>query len=284
VDEALLTKGARFLEGLGFRPQLGRFVCESNGYLAGNDDTRCIDLNAMLADPNVRGIAFARGGYGVMRLLESIDHGSIERSPKLLLGMSDLTALQLALFARHRLVTFSGPMVAGQMAEGLDPMSERSLVDALGRSYSGQDLFSPCADMIRIERHGRARGVLLGGCLSLVTALLGTPFSPDYRGSVLFLEDVGEPLYRIDRMLVHLKLAEIISAAAGFVLGYFIGPAGEDLREDAARLVAELTATAPVPVVSHFPHGHRLPNLTLPHGAMVELDTEPRALVVSGVR
>jgi len=284
VDEALLMKGAHYLESLGFRPQLGRFVCESNGYLAGNDDTRCIDLNTMLANPNVRGIAFARGGYGVMRLLESIDHDSIERDPKLLLGMSDLTALQLALFARHRLVTLSGPMVAGQIAEGLDPLSERSLVDALSRSFSGQDLFSSCAaDMIRIERHGRARGVLLGGCLSLVTALLGTPFSPDYRGAVLFLEDVGEPLYRIDRMLVHLKLAGIISAAKGVVLGYFIGPAGEDLRDDVARLVAELTAGAPVPVVSHFPHGHRLPNLTLPHGAVVELDTERRALLVAEI-
>ncbi|MCA1959698.1 MAG: LD-carboxypeptidase [Desulfomonile sp.] len=284
VEEALLMKGAHFLESLGFSPQLGRFVCENTGYLAGNDATRCVDLNTMLADPSVRGIAFARGGYGVMRLLESIDYLSIERDPKLLLGMSDLTALQLALFARHGLVTLSGPIVAGQLAEGLDPLSERSLVDALGRPFEGLDLFSPCVDMIRIERHGRVRGVLLGGCLSLVTALLGTPYSPDYRGALLLLEDVGEPLYRIDRMLVHLKLAGIIAGVGGVVLGHFIGPAGEDLSEEAARLVSELTAGAPIPVVSHFPHGHRLPNLTLPHGAKVELDTKPPALIVRDER
>lgn len=280
ADEALLMKGAQFLEHLGFRPQLGRFVCERNGYLAGGDDTRCLDLNAMLSDPSVRAVAFARGGYGVMRLLESIDHSAVMRDPKPLLGMSDLTALQLALFARHRLVTLSGPMVAGQIAEGLDPISEQSLSEALGRTFFGRDLFSTCADAIRIERHGRVRGVLLGGCLSLVTSLLGTPYSPDYRDAVLFLEDVNEPLYRIDRMLVHLKLAGVLAHIAGFVLGQFIGPAGEDLGEDTTRLVAELTADSSRPVISHFPHGHRLPNLTLPHGAAVELDTRHRSLVV----
>lgn len=216
-----------------------------------------------------------------MRLLESIDYAAIARDPKLLVGMSDLTALQLALFAHHGLLTFSGPMVAGQMADGLDLLSEQSLAEAVTQPISGQDLFNPCRDLIKVERHGRCRGVLLGGCLSLVTALLGTRYSPDYQGTVLFLEDVSEPLYRIDRMLVHLKLAGVIAAAAGFVLGHFIGPAGEDLREDAARLVREITAGTQVPVVTHYPHGHRLPNLTLPHGAVVELDTRQPALVVS---
>lgn len=279
-DPDLLNTGVEFLRSHGFRTRLGQYVCERNGYLAGNDEQRCTDLNTMLADPEVRGVLLARGGYGVMRLLDSIDHEAVVRDPKLLLGMSDVTALQLSLFCRCGLATFSGPMIAGQVGGGLDPVSEESLLRGLTEPLEGRRLLPISVDGVQTLRSGDACGPLLGGCLSLVVALLGTVHSPDFTGSILLLEDVNEPLYRLDRMLTQLKLAGILSRVAGIVLGHFLGTQETDLREEVERLILELTSEHPVPVVSRVPHGHVLPNLTIPHGVRVALDTEPPGLTV----
>ena len=211
----------------------------------------------MLTLPEVRAIVFARGGYGVMRLLESLDCEAISRDPKLLLGMSDITALQLSLYARCNLVTFSGPMIAGQVSRGLDPLSEEWLRLSLSEPVDGKDLMPPPNSGPIVLRHGLAHGPLLGGCLSLVASLLGTPHCPDLSGSVLFLEDVHEPPYRIDRMLVHLKLAGILGKISGLLLGHFIGPRGENVSDDVERITLELTQDNPVPIVSRHPTGIR---------------------------
>lgn len=276
----LLSDGLRFFEGKGFRVVKGCHLHERNGYLAGSDDQRCEDLNSMLRNPEVRAILFARGGYGLMRLLDSIDRQAVTNDPKLLLGMSDVTALQLSLYTWCGLVTFAGPMIAGQVAQGLDPISEESLIRALTRIAHGRNLFADVRNLIRALRPGHAVGPLMGGCLSLVTALLGTPHCPDFDGKVLLLEDVNEASYRIDRMLTQLKLAGILKKAAGIVLGYFVGPDGEEISGEIERIVLELTADDPVPVVSGFPHGHQVPNLTVPIGLTVELDTDKKLLRV----
>ena len=234
----------------------------------------------MLKDPAVRAIFFARGGYGVMRLLDSIDREAIVADPKILLGMSDVTALQLSLYTRCGLITFSGPMVAGQVAEGLDRSSEESLMQALTESFTGRNLFPSAENSAQIVRAGKASGTLLGGCLSLVTSLLGTRHFPEFKDTILFLEDIHEPPYRIDRMLTHLKLAGVLTRVAGLILGHFIGPDGEDLSAEAERILLGLIGDRPIPVISRFPHGHVLPNLTLPHGAPVMLDTENRSIMV----
>jgi muramoyltetrapeptide carboxypeptidase LdcA involved in peptidoglycan recycling len=139
--EELLSEGLRFFESRGFSLIKGCHVHERNGYLAGTDDQRCEDLNSMLRDTGVRAILFARGGYGLMRLLDSVDLEAIRKDPKLLLGMSDVTALQLSLYAQCGLVTFAGPMIAGQVGRGLDPVSEESLISAITGSISGHNLF-----------------------------------------------------------------------------------------------------------------------------------------------
>jgi muramoyltetrapeptide carboxypeptidase len=279
-DSDLLDNGLEFLRSHGLRIRLGQYVCERNGYLAGNDEQRCTDLNTMLADPEVRGVLFARGGYGVMRLLESIDQEAVLRDPKALVGMSDVTALQLSLFSRCGLATFSGPMIAGQIGAGLDPVSEESLLRGLTEPLDGRDLLPISVDRVRTLRSGYACGPLLGGCLSLVVALLGTAHSPDFSGSILLLEDVNEPPYRLDRMLTHLQLSGVLSRVAGIVLGHFLGTQEKDMGEEVERLVLELTAENQVPVVSRVPHGHALPNLTLPHGVPVAINTEPPRLTV----
>ena len=276
----LLAQGLKFLEQKGFKVREGLHLTERNAYLAGDDNQRCLDLNDMLRDPTIRAIFFARGGYGVMRLLDSIDHEAIMADPKMLIGMSDVTALQLSLYARCGLVTFSSPMVAGQIGEGLDGVSEQSLTQALTESFIGRNLFPSADNSAQIVRAGKASGTLIGGCLSLVTSLLGTRHCPEFKDSILFLEDVHEPPYRIDRMLTHLKLAGVLTRVSGVILGHFIGQNGEDLSAEAERILLGLVGERPIPVISKFPHGHVLPNLTLPHGAPVMLDTENRSIRV----
>lgn len=270
----LLSEGLRFFEARGFQVVKGCHVHERNGYLAGTDDQRCEDLNSMLRDPDIRAILFARGGYGLMRLLDSIDHEGVIRDPKVLIGMSDVTALQLSLYSQCGLVTFAGPMIAGQVGQGLDSVSEESLIRALTGRLGGHNFFAEGNDSIRVLRHGRVTAPLVGGCLSLITALLGTRHCPDYAGKLLLLEDVNEAPYRVDRMLTQLKLAGILGRVEGVILGYFDGPGGKDIAEDVEHILLELTAANPVPVISGFPHGHRLPNLTIPIGLKVELDTD----------
>jgi muramoyltetrapeptide carboxypeptidase len=280
VDRQLLGGGIEFLSTLGFKVIAGSSVHERMGYLAGSDEQRASDLNCMIQDPNVRAIFIARGGYGVMRLLDAVDCQNLRKDPKLIAGMSDLTALQLSLFTRCRLVTLSAPMTAGQIGNGPDEQTRQSFVDAVTKPFPGRDLLLQVRDRVKVLRHGQGSGYLVGGCLSMVCALLGTPHSPDFRDCILFLEDVNEPLYRIDRMLTQLKLAGILDRINGLILGYFLGPRRSNLQRDVEKRAMELTGNAHFPVISSFPHGHALPNLTIPHGMPCRLETEPPRITI----
>ncbi|MEW6533448.1 MAG: LD-carboxypeptidase [Thermodesulfobacteriota bacterium] len=281
VDRKLLDKGMEFLSGLGFKVIAGSCIHERMGYLAGSDEQRAADLNCMIQDPNVRAIFFARGGYGAMRLLDLVDCDTLREDPKLIAGMSDLTALQLSLFARCRLVTLSAPMIAGQIGNGPDELTRQSFVDAVTKPFAGRDLLSAVHDKVNVLRHGRGSGCLVGGCLSMICALLGTPHCPDFHACVLFLEDVNEPLYRVDRMLTQLKLAGILDRINGLILGHFLGPRGSHLRREVEKRAVELTENARFPIISGFPHGHALPNLTIPHGMPCHMETRPLRLTIA---
>jgi muramoyltetrapeptide carboxypeptidase len=282
ADPALLVTGVEWLESRGFRVVAGPNVRNRNGYLAGTDDERVVDLNSMLADSRVRGIFAARGGYGSMRILESLETELVRRDPKIIVGMSDITALQLYLFSQCGLVTFSGPMVAGQMAQGLDSLSVESLLQTVTVPLDGKELIpGSFVESMRVVRPGNSSGILIGGCLSLVTALLGTPYCPDFSGAILFLEEVNEPPYRIDRMLTQLRLAGVFEQIRGVVTGHFLGPQGGDIQQEAERIIVEITESSHCPVIAGLPHGHTLPNLTLPHGIPVTMDTRKKSLKVS---
>jgi muramoyltetrapeptide carboxypeptidase len=276
----LLSQGIRFIQEKGFRVREGCNLRVRNAYLAGDDNQRCQDLNSMLRDPEIRAIFLARGGYGVMRLLDSMDHDAILDDPKILLGMSDVTALQLSLYALCGLVTFAGPMIAGQIGAGLDRVSEESMMQALTEPAARHDPFYSFDDSLRVVRSGKSSGRLVGGCLSLVTSLLGTRHCPEFKDAILFLEDVHEPPYRIDRMLTQLKLAGVLEGVKAVILGYFLGQDGEDLLPEAERILLDLIGDRPIPIVSRFLHGHALPNLTIPHGLPARLDTKTRSITV----
>lgn len=280
VDAERLERGLAALERLGFQPVPAANLASRHGLFAGSDDERLEAFHALAADPSVRAVVFARGGHGVLRVLPRIDWDLLARHPRAYVGYSDLTPFLLAVVRRLGLVAFHGPMVAADLARGLGPREERSLLDALAGRLEGVRF--PLSGWLR---RGAAEGVLLGGCLSLLTALQGTPWAPDATGAILFWEDVDEPLYRLDRMLTHLGLSDTLPAIRGMVIGGCrpTDTPGPDEAAGAGRLAEALAAWA-WPVAHGLEAGHYAPNLTLPLGAPARLDPDAGSLVLKPVR
>src|SRR5687768_6332376 len=184
--------GVRYLEGLGYRVKVGAHAAKSHGYLAGTDQERAEDINSMIADPQVKAIFALRGGYGTPRLLPLIQYRLLARQPKIVSGFSDITALQLAIYKKSRLVTFSGPMPAVEFWKGPDPYTEENFWRLVTSKLSIGALLNPEDEPLCVHREGKATGVLLGGNMALVTSTLGTPFMPSLRKAVLVLEEVDE--------------------------------------------------------------------------------------------
>lgn len=274
-----LAQARRALEALGFRVRVGRSAGRRLGYLAGSDQERAADLAAAFHDPRIKGIFATRGGYGCSRLLERFDPDLARRHPKAVVGYSDLTTLHLAL-QRAGLVSFWGPMPG--TAAGLDPSSRRWLKRAL---MSDRPL-GPLPVLPRAEtlRAGRAEGPLTGGTLTLLAASLGTPYAVETAGRIVFLEDVGEEPYRIDRLLTQLLAAGLLRDAAGIALGGFtdLGPRtfprsrSLSLREVWADRLRPLG----IPVLSGLTVGHLRGQPTLPYGARARLEAGSRRLTL----
>ena len=267
VEPERLERGLATLERLGFEAVPASNLRSRRGLFAGGDQERLDAFHELAADPSVGAVLFARGGHGVLRLLPRIDWGLLGSHPRAYVGYSDLTPLLLAVVARLRLVAFHGPMVGADLARGLSAAEARSLVDALA-GVPGAPI--PVTDWVR---RGSAEGSLTGGCLSLLTATLGTPWAPPLEGAILFWEDVGEPLYRLDRMLTHLRLSGTLTAVRGMVVGHCRatdepGDGAPGLRQ----LLRDATEAFDGPVALGAPAGHGAPNLTLPLGAAVRLD------------
>jgi muramoyltetrapeptide carboxypeptidase len=211
------------LEAMGLRVREGQHVRARRGYLAGTDEQRAADLNAMIRDPEVRGIFAIRGGWGAARIVDRLDYDTLARDPKVLAGYSDITALHNAVHARTGLVTFHSPIAASSWAPYPYEHFRRVVFDAeaptLTQAPDTGATLIPQQNRVRRIQPGRARGPLLGGNLTVLAHLVGTPYLPRFDGAILFLEDVSEAPYRLDRMLTQLKLAGILDAIAGFVFG-----------------------------------------------------------------
>jgi len=268
VEREYLEQGVEVLRVMGYRVKVSKHALDREGILAGTDHDRASEVNAFFADDEVRAIFGARGGYGCGRLLPLIDFAAIARNPKIFLGFSDATFILNALVDKSASIAFHGPMVAIDFARGLTERSwshlERLLTDTVG----GFEL-----EAREVVRPGSAEGELIGGCLSVVVATLGTPWAPIFDGRVLFLEDTGEKAYRIDRMLVHLRQAGAFDRTVGIVFGAirpFDGSEGEQVR--IAECIGEATARLKCPVLSGIDAGHGTENLTLPLGIRVRLE------------
>ncbi len=277
VEEARLVAGSGVLEAMGFRVVAGEAVLARRAYLAGADEERGADLQRMLDDPAISGVFCARGGFGAQRLVPGLDLSALSRSPKALVGYSDATAL-LAAVGRAGVVGIHGPMVASDMARGLSARSLDHLWRLLTDPTYRWQLEAPVC-----IRPGRVRGRLVGGCLSVLVTTLGTPWAPDFDGAVVFLEDVHEWPYRLDRLLTHVRQAGCLDRAAGVVFGTMEACRSLD-GVSALDVVQDMFADAPYPVALGIPAGHTnaaadVENMALPLGVAVELDADAGSLV-----
>ena len=242
-------------------------------FLAGDDATRLADLHAAFADTDIAAIFALRGGWGSARLLDRIDTALLRANPKLLIGFSDITALH-ALLAREGLIGVHAPMPGSNLVLPGNEDDADALFTLLMQPLPAGHCFAPtlAADAWRVP--GRASGTLVGGNLSLVAALLGTPWAWPSEGTILFLEDVSESLYRVDRLLTQLRLAGVLHRTSGFVLGSFTEDA------DPAVVLREHFADLGKPLLAGWPAGHSIPNRPLPLGAAVTLDADAGTLTL----
>ncbi len=211
------------MAALGLRTRFGDHLLDRYGYLAGRDEDRAADINTFFADPEVRAVIALRGGWGCNRLLPLLDYRLIRKNPKIVMGMSDITGLLLGIYAKTGVVTFHGPTGGSSWNEFTTDQATRVLF--AGEAISMKNLDGTDDRLVQVKNRvltitpGTARGRLVGGNLTVLTALMGSGFLPDFDGCILFLEDVREEVYRVDRMLTQLKLAGVLEGIAGFVFG-----------------------------------------------------------------
>ena len=281
LDRDDLQRAGELCRALGHEPVLGAHAGGRYGYLAGSDDDRVADLNAALADDRVDAIWCLRGGYGVTRILHRVDVDAFRGRPKPVIGFSDITALLNGLTRAAGVVTFHGPTARHPMTAFSRRHFERVLGSAqaagrLERLPPPPDVLVPRTPRIATIVRGRADGRLVGGNLTLLQCLLGTPWQPDFEGALLFLEDVGEDLYRVDRALSHLRLAGLLDRLAGVIVGQFtdMKRATSDGGLGFDEVLASYFEPLRVPTAMGFPIGHLDDQWTLPIGSRAGLDAD----------
>jgi muramoyltetrapeptide carboxypeptidase len=278
-----VERGIELLTEWGLRVVLAPHVFERSGYLAGPDEVRLADLNLALADPSVRGVLCTRGGYGTQRVVDGLDLAAVRRDPKVVLGFSDITALQLTLWRGARLATVHGPGAAW-VAERTGAVSAESLRAAMMSPEPVVLKADPDGDAGPVRLGAVANGTLLGGNLSLLAASVGTADQPDLRGAILLLEEIGEPPYKVDRMLLHLRRAGVLDGVAGVALGHFTDCA-DDWPTSIVDVLGEHLGRLGVPVLGGLPIGHGQDQLTVALGVPATMDVTAATLTVeSAVR
>mgnify|MGYP002378241710 CR=1 FL=1 len=266
------------------------------GYLAGTDEDRAADLNEAIANPDVRGIFTLRGGYGVTRILPLVDYEALRRDPKVVIGYSDITALLNAITRKSRIVTYHGP-VATSRFEGFEAEWFRRIVMEPGPSesridvgYATEEQGRPASPARRTIQSGKATGRLVGGNLSLIAACAGTEYGPEFQGSILFLEDVNEAPYKVDRMLSQLWLGGHLTGVRGIFFGDFRLPPAQPIEGEPPldptltftmdQVFDNLRAWTKIPMACGLATGHLPAKLTLPIGSQVEFDADAQRLTI----
>lgn len=272
-------------EQVGYRVKMSASIDRKTGYLAGTDDQRADELNSAIRDPQVRAIFPARGGYGLTRILDRIDYAALAKDPKIVTGYSDLTALHLAIARKVGLITFHSPMPTSDLWKGQAPEVSYAgqlfwrMVEASRYSsdQTGFEVPYPPDSRPAALSKGKARGRLIGGNLTLITATMATPFAIETDHAILFIEDIEEAPYRVDRMLSQMRLAGLLDKVAGVIIGDFSYKNGTEQAQMEAVFHGYFDR-ANYPVVWKFPVGHVANNATLPQGVLAELDAETLTL------
>lgn len=274
-----LRKGILFLKDLGLRVKLGKHIDHIDGYLAGTDRERLNDFHEMIADPQVKGIFFARGGYGTGRFINEIDDDLISHHPKIIWGYSDITYLHTAIRQNSHLLTFHGPMVESDL-------SKENIKE--GTTQMFQQLFAPVCVFyseniapLKVLVDGYATGELVGGNLSLLVSTLGTPFEMNVKRKILLIEDIDEEIYQIDGMLNQLALANKLAEVAGIMIGDFANTM--PIRESTFKLEEVFDHyfnNLACPVMQGFKIGHCSLNIAIPLGAQAMINTRKKTVII----
>ena len=270
INQDKLENGLQFLRDAGYKLKFHRDFRHTDGYLAGPDDERADEFNSVWSDPEVKAVIVARGGYGSLRMLDGLDLQQVQQHPKILIGFSDVTVLLTAILKETGLVTFHGPVVT--TLASIDELSRKSFFDTL----SGKIPPAVKPDRFTIVQDGKADGMLLGGNLTTLAHMLATPYEIPWQDVILFIEDIGESPYRLDRLLTHLSKARKLDNLSGLILGTFTESdrtESPELAKCVCDRVLELLGDKNIPIWSDFPVGHGSRNLTLPLGTRVEMDT-----------
>jgi len=262
ADPTQVDRAEDNARSLGWIPVLGENVSALHGYLAGTDEQRARDFNHALWDDSIDAIWCVRGGYGATRLIPHIDFDALRSNPRPVIGFSDITALHAAIYRECGIVSFHGPTARGELSDFSRDSFVRALIDhtdSCGVAAHGRPL-----------REGKVRGRLAGGNLALITSLIGTPWSVDFDGAILVIEDIDEAVYRVDRMLRQLLLSGSLSRCVGLIAGDFRPPAGEVLEQNRTidEVILEAADEAGIPCLAGAPIGHIADQWTLPLGAL----------------
>src|ERR1035437_719690 len=270
-----LNAGVSYFEKMGYRVKVGLNAMKERGYLAGTDGERVEDIHNMFLNSEVKLIICLRGGYGASRLLDKIDYNIIKNHPKIFCGYSDITVLQNAFFHKTGLVTFAGPMAGVDFYKDISEFTEENFWNTL-TSNEPIKLNYPEGERLSSYRSGIAEGRLIGGNLSLFSSLIGTMYLPEPEGKILFLEEVGEVPYRIDRMLNQLRLSGFLGKIKGVILGSFTDCIETDPQRKSLNLTEVLEdyfiKDFHAPVIYNLNHGHLKNNLTIPIGVNVRIN------------
>ncbi len=288
-DPKTVDHSVAALEKLGFKVKLGRHARKRWGFLAGPDRERAADLMEMFANPRVSGIVCLRGGYGTPRLLSLLDYSVIRRNPKVFVGFSDITALHCAFLVKSNFLSFHGPMAASHLVQKDTP--EFTIQSWRRTLMKPEPAGSICRGYhrktVKVIRGGKVAGQLIGGNLTLLASLLGTPFQPDFKNRILFFEEVDERPYRTDRLLTQFLNAGILQDVTGVAVGIChechdpkAKPRGE-FRQSLEDVLKDRLLPLKIPVVSGLPFGHVPYNATLPVGGQAILDANAGDLILT---
>jgi muramoyltetrapeptide carboxypeptidase len=281
-DKTRFEQGVKILTDMGFEPRFPRQLWPGPGYLADTDPNRAEEFHKVYSDPEVKGVIAARGGYGCLRILEKTDMQVIRQTPKMLLGFSDITLLLNQAVNEAGMISFHGPVLTSLC--DCTPSALERLFHAISGNWHTA-IAPPKLEIL--SGSGTVTGKLIGGNLSTLMTTLGTPYDFNWEGSILLLEDIGEPIYRLDRMLTQLDLAGKFKQIRGLILGDFtLSPEQDSLekiryREYIWKRILNFTSDLEIPVWGNFPAGHCPENLTLPLGATATMDCRQGSLLFS---
>ncbi len=270
-----VERGVKYLEGLGYRVKVGANVGKNHGYLAGTDKERVDDIHSMFKDKNVKAIFTVRGGYGAFRLLDKIDYRIVKNNPKIFVGYSEITSLQMAFLEKAGLMTFAGPMVAVDFYDEISSYTEENFWEIITSNKKPGKLKFPDDQKLPYLQKGIASGRLIGGNLAVFAALLGTDYFPNLTGKILMIEDIGELPYRVDRLLNQLRLSGTFKKVKGIILGRFVDCHEHDPNKKTLTLgevISDYVASLKIPSIYTFPHGHIKDFVTIPFGLKVNIN------------